>query len=135
MPVAELIEAIWPDEPPVDVTNALQSLVSRLSKVLDDPGIVQQDLGGYRLAVEPADLDSVEFVALARDGHRQLQDGVPQAAHATLTRALNLWRGPALADAADADYAAAPIARLAEQRAGAVSDRIEASCSWAMHRR
>lgn len=126
VPVAELIDPIWPDEPPVDVTNALQSLVSRLRKVLDDPGLVQQVLAGYRLAVEPADVDAVEFVALVRDGHRQLQDGVPQSAHATLTRALNLWRGPALADADDADYAVAPIARLAEQRAGAVSDRIEA---------
>ena len=37
-----------------------------------------------------------------------------------------MWRGPALADVADAPFAAATIARLSELRLAALEDRIDA---------
>ena len=43
-----------------------------------------------------------------------------------LREALRLWRGPALADVADAPFAAGPVARLEELRLAATEDRIEA---------
>src|SRR5262249_1066972 len=50
----------------------------------------------------------------------------PAGAAAILREALALWRGPALADVADADFAKAPVARLEELRLTAVQDRIDA---------
>ena len=43
-----------------------------------------------------------------------------------LREALGTWRGPALADVAGEEFAAAPAARLEELRSAAVLDRIEA---------
>ena len=42
--------ALWNDDVPVDATNALQSLVSRLRRALPDPSLVTSRDGGYVLA-------------------------------------------------------------------------------------
>ncbi|MEU8202321.1 BTAD domain-containing putative transcriptional regulator [Streptosporangium sp. NPDC049046] len=46
-----------------------------------------------------------------------------------LREALELWRGPALADAADATSVRALVLRLEKRRLGAPEDRIEAALS------
>ena len=51
-------EAVW-DDPPADPANSLQSLVSRLRRALGRAELVEQSPAGYRLAVEPADVDQV----------------------------------------------------------------------------
>jgi DNA-binding SARP family transcriptional activator len=48
VPKATLIDWIWGDQPPVDATNALHRLVSRLRKVLPE-GSVEGQTDGYRL--------------------------------------------------------------------------------------
>ena len=120
---SQLIDAIWESAPPAGAANALQSLVSRLRRLL--PGAVASAPAGYRLAVEPGAVDAVRFEALALAGRREL-DRDPQQAGRTLREALALWRGPALADAAGAEFAQAAIARLEELRLAALEDRIEA---------
>jgi hypothetical protein len=67
------------------------------------------------LAVDPSDVDAHRFERLAaRDGHA-LTAGEPHDAAKLLGEALALWRGPALADVADAS-----TARLDQMRLGAV---------------
>ncbi|MET7299471.1 BTAD domain-containing putative transcriptional regulator [Embleya sp. NPDC005575] len=119
-----LIAAVWGDEPPTGAGNALQSLISRLRRQLP----VELDSGpaGYVLRVRPEDVDAHMFGTLAVRGRRQLGERDPAGAAETLGRALALWRGPALADAADASFAIGPAARLAEQRLGAIEDRAQA---------
>ncbi|WP_424644110.1 BTAD domain-containing putative transcriptional regulator [Embleya sp. AB8] len=119
-----LIAAVWGDEPPAGAGNALQSLISRLRRQL--PAALDSGPAGYRLGVCPEDVDAHEFAALAVRGRRQLDERDPAGAAETLDRALALWRGPALADAADAPFALGPAARLAEQRLGAIEDRAQA---------
>ncbi|GAB3869519.1 BTAD domain-containing putative transcriptional regulator [Kibdelosporangium lantanae] len=118
-----LIDGLWGERPPVDATNALQSLVSRLRKV----GIAKQLEShpvGYSLTA--TDVDVHTFERLAAEGGRLLRDG--QATHAAevLREALELWRGPALVDVVDAPFAAPAVARLAERRLTATEDRIDA---------
>jgi predicted ATPase/DNA-binding SARP family transcriptional activator/tetratricopeptide (TPR) repeat protein len=118
-----LIDGLWGERPPVDATNALQSLVSRLRKV----GIAKQLEShpvGYSLTA--TDVDVHTFERLATEGSRLLRDG--QATHAaeTLREALELWRGPALVDVVDAPFAAPAVARLVERRLTATEDRIDA---------
>ncbi|WP_185845727.1 BTAD domain-containing putative transcriptional regulator [Kibdelosporangium aridum] len=123
VPTEALIDSLWGTQPPVDATNALQSLVSRLRKT----GLakrIESYPAGYSLAATEVDVDT--FERLAAEGGRLLkQNDVVQAAE-VLTRALDLWRGPALVDVADAPFTAAAVARLAEVRLTALEDRIEA---------
>lgn len=126
VPIAGLVEAVWPDAAPADPMNALQSLVSRLRRAVGDAAGVQPGPGGYRLAVDAADVDATVFGNLVATGRRELQQGRPARARDELTTALGLWRGEPLADAADGPYATGARARLAELRLDAQIDLIEA---------
>jgi DNA-binding SARP family transcriptional activator len=120
----QLVAAIWDGDPPDGAANALQSLVSRLRRAL--PGnLVESHASGYRLAVAADAVDAHRFEMLARRGRAALTDD-PASAARILHEALGLWRGPALADAADAAFSVAPAARLAELQFAAAEDRIEA---------
>jgi predicted ATPase/DNA-binding SARP family transcriptional activator len=117
-----LIDQLWGDDPPSTAANALQALVSRLRKVLPED-VLQAASAGYRLAVEPSEVDADRFESMVFEG-RALLSHDPDAGMAILTRADALWRGPALADADDHDFARAPRARLEELRLTAAEDRI-----------
>ncbi|HTJ37558.1 MAG TPA: BTAD domain-containing putative transcriptional regulator [Dactylosporangium sp.] len=105
-----------------DTANAVQAQVSRLRRALPDEPI-EFTGGGYRIVVDPQDVDVHRFDALARDGHRLLAAGDFKTAASVLQEALNLWRGPALADLPDAG---AQVARLEEARLAAAEDLAEA---------
>jgi predicted ATPase/DNA-binding SARP family transcriptional activator len=126
----QLVDAVWDEDPPAGAANALQSLVSRLRRLL--PDVVETHPAGYRLALEPDAVDAVRFQALAAAGRDELGRD-PRQAGRTLREALALWRGPALADAAGAQFAAAAVARLEELRLGALEDRIDADLAGGGH--
>jgi len=119
VPPGALVEAVWDGAPPRDEQHALQSLVSRLRRALGDPSLVVQEPAGYRLAVEPDDVDAVRFERLAREGSSALRGGDAARALRVLTEALELWRGAPGADAM----------RLAELRLQARVDRLAASAA------
>ncbi|MFC6886093.1 MULTISPECIES: AfsR/SARP family transcriptional regulator [Actinomadura] len=115
-----LLDDLWDGAPPGG--NALQALVSRLRAVAGRD-LVTFGPGGYRLAIDPGDVDAVAFERHVAEAHA-LEEPARRAAG--LCDALALWRGPALADVADADFAAASIARLEELRIAATEDRVDA---------
>ncbi|MGC4754828.1 BTAD domain-containing putative transcriptional regulator [Micromonospora trifolii] len=122
-----LIDGLYGEHPPRGAANALQSQVSRLRQALPaehDP--VEFHPAGYRLAVDPDDVDAYRFERLAEAGRRALVDGDWPRAAVVLREALELWRGPALADAIGAAGAPAQAARLDELRLAAIEDRVEA---------
>jgi DNA-binding SARP family transcriptional activator len=118
--IGKLVDALWEEELPADHVHALQSLVSRLRRALGDPSLVTPVAGGYRLQ---AVVDAHEFERLAAEGGAEPD---PERAAATLRQALDLWRGPALADLADYRFAAQAAARLDDLRLAALADRIAA---------
>ncbi|MFE7182402.1 AfsR/SARP family transcriptional regulator [Streptomyces erythrochromogenes] len=123
--VAELVDDVWGDAPPLDAPAALQALVARLRRALGGRDTVPAaPTGGYLLAASRDDVDLHRFTRLAADGDRALAAD-PESAARTLRTALSLWRGPALADLAEparTAHAAAPEAR----RAATLRRRIEA---------
>ncbi|MBT2479649.1 BTAD domain-containing putative transcriptional regulator [Streptomyces sp. ISL-94] len=124
VPSELLIDGIWEHDPPMGAANALQALVSRLRRAL--PGVeVASHPAGYRLAVEPDDVDAVRFERLASAGRGALAADPGEAAR-VLRQALALWRGPALLDVAASEFFRAPVARLSELRMAVLEDRIEA---------
>ena len=78
--------------PPRDETHALQSLVSRLRRALGDGDAILPSADGYRLQIEPDDVDAGRFERLAGEGRAHLRDGDPQRARRVLAEALALWR-------------------------------------------
>lgn len=76
------------EDPPAEALNALQSPVSRLRKVLGDPWLSAETTGGYRLRLDPGEVDAHRFEELAARGRRELAAGHFGAAPAALTEAL-----------------------------------------------
>ncbi len=105
-----LIADLWPESAPAEPGAALQSLVARLRRAIGRAAIGSHPTG-YRLEVPPTVLDAAEF-------ERAVAEGRPR-------EALELWRGSPYADAGDAEFAHAPVARLAELRAAAIEARID----------
>jgi predicted ATPase/DNA-binding SARP family transcriptional activator len=124
--VQALSAALWGAEPPGDEANAVQSLVSRLRRALPDPSRIESQPGGYRLKVDPDDVDALLFTKLARQGQDALRRNENEVGAEILARALALWRGPALADLLDAGSFAEEAVRLERLRREALHARIGA---------
>jgi predicted ATPase/DNA-binding SARP family transcriptional activator len=122
----ELTESLWGDAQPADRANALQSLVSRLRRVLPEGGALRAGPGGYRLDLPRDAVDAHRFERLAEEGRRALRDGDPEGAARHLHQALRLWRGRPLAGLAEAPFAAAAVTWLDEAWLAATEDRMEA---------
>jgi predicted ATPase/DNA-binding SARP family transcriptional activator/tetratricopeptide (TPR) repeat protein len=122
-----LADAVWGQDVPAEVPNALQSLVSRLRRALGDAStVVATPAGGYRLAIAAGDIDAARFERGVEDARAVLGTD-PAAALAALDAALQLWRGEPLADLDPDDPATAPdLARLEGLHAQAVEARLEA---------
>jgi predicted ATPase/DNA-binding SARP family transcriptional activator/tetratricopeptide (TPR) repeat protein len=88
-----LVEALWPEDQPTDPVNALQSLISRLRRLLGGGDTVTQAEGGYRLAVEPDDVDVNRLARLAAAGRESLRAGDPAGAAGPLGAAVALTTG------------------------------------------
>ena len=95
-----LLEEIWPDRPPGDAAHSLDHQISRLRKALDPPGRLETRSSGYLLRVDPDDIDVHRFEADLERGRQANAAGEPNEALDALDGALELWRGPALADIA-----------------------------------
>ncbi|NBE94331.1 AfsR/SARP family transcriptional regulator [Nonomuraea sp. KC401] len=123
--VERLIDGQYGDRPPSGAANAVQAQISRLRRRLPG-GLIEFHGSGYRLAVSPDDVDAHRFERLSRQGRRLLAAGRPAPAAAVLGEALDLWRGPALTDVADAPFAGPQAVRLEELRLTATEDLLEA---------
>ncbi len=129
VPAGSLAGQLWPDDPPGNPGNALQTLVSRLRAELRQAragAVIESHPAGYRLAVPPDAVDVMAFEALAAQGRRALADGDAGEAARVLRDALLAWRGQPLADAAGSDFADLAAAKLTELRSSVLADRIEA---------
>jgi len=112
VPAETLVDGIWADEPPEQARNVIQTYISHLRKALGRDRI-QSHAPGYRLRLDPSELDASRFAAHMRDAKKALPVD-PNVAVGTLDDALALWRGPALADLADQPSLVAEAARLDE---------------------
>ena len=133
-----LIDLVWGDEAPANAAKGLQVLVSRTRTALGADAIVR-DAVGYRLGVDPAEVDSVRLAALARDaaaalrrrrrprghaGPRGAGAGGRAAARRSTTRPT---RWPSVRRAAAGDLATARvILAQASSRTGAHAEALPA---------
>jgi predicted ATPase/DNA-binding SARP family transcriptional activator len=123
-----LVEDLWGQDLPANPAGALQTRVSQLRRALDDaePGartMLAFRSAGYVLDAAPDAVDATRFQRLVAEA-RRVADPATRAQR--LTEALDLWRGPALADFADLEFAREAADRLEEQRLTAVEEQAEA---------
>jgi DNA-binding SARP family transcriptional activator len=122
-----VIADLWGERPPDGAVKTVQAVVSRLRRALGgEAARLVSSAAGYRLRVEPDELDLSRFERLCADGRRALAAGRHERAAARLRAALAEWRGPPLADVAFEPFAPPEVARLGDLRAVAVEDRVEA---------
>ncbi|HEY8980284.1 MAG TPA: BTAD domain-containing putative transcriptional regulator [Streptomyces sp.] len=118
VPVPQLVDAAWPDDPPATATHQVRKAVADLRRrIPDGVGILTTDGPGYRVVVPSDGLDLTEFGAGIAEGVRAEQEGRPEDAVRALRAALNLWRGcPATSGA------------LGEAASAALQERRLAAC-------
>jgi SARP family transcriptional regulator, regulator of embCAB operon len=131
-----LIDELWGATPPLRAVTIVQTYVYELRKLfaagkLDPPGgrLLVTKPPGYVLLAEPWQVDAEVFEQLVRQGTALLEKGRAQRASEMLTRALDMWTGPALADVPRGKYLEAHAVHLEERRMTALQQRIQADMS------
>lgn len=130
--VDRLIDELWGEQPPASAIKIVQGYVSNLRKVLGD-GVLVTRGRGYLLQVEPGQLDVDRFESLVAEGRRALHSDDARTAARRLREALDLCRGPPLADFAYESFAQPEVARLEESRLAALEARIDAELGLGEH--
>lgn len=132
VPLDRLVDQIYGGAPPPRAIGSLHAYISNLRRLLEPTRpprapatVLVSRPPGYSLQVDPQDIDAVRFERIVAAARRIATDE-PAAALLQYDEALGLWRGPAYADVAYDDFAAAAIRRLDELRAAALDERIEA---------
>jgi DNA-binding SARP family transcriptional activator/pimeloyl-ACP methyl ester carboxylesterase len=129
VPGAQLIEALWGDEPPGTAQTALYGHVSALRKLIGADRIRTRP-PGYLLRVSAGEVDIARFESLVSQA-RERDD--PDERSACLREALALWRGEPLPELRYEAFAEREIARLEELRLAAVEDRVDAELALGRH--
>jgi DNA-binding SARP family transcriptional activator len=128
--VAErLIDELWGDAPPATAVTVVHGLVAKLRRAMTNAGeagprVIETVGRGYRLAVDPDDVDAIRFERLVAEA-RRVADVDPRSE--ILARALALWRGSALDDFTYEPFAQRTIQVLTESRIQASEDFVEAA--------
>ncbi len=110
-----LLHDVWFESASGADPSTLTSHISNVRKLLG-ASCIEQGAGGYRLIVDPGELDTSVFEAELDLGQQALHVQELATGLAHFERALALWRGPALADVRDAPWARGEVARLEELR-------------------
>lgn len=128
-----LIDAVWGGVAPPRATSTLQVYVSTLRALLEPDRrarpadrMIATRSPGYVIRLTDDQLDLLGFERAATDGRRLLEATDYAAAAEQLRAALELWRGPALADLIDQPFVQHETRGLDERRIAALEARIDA---------
>ncbi len=115
----ELVDWLWPDDPPATALQSLRNAVVRLRRTIGADA-VERGPRGYRLG-EGWTTDAQRLDHLVAEARRHLDEGEPAEAVDALDRARALVRGRPLDEVADEEWAVIASHELAE-RAAATDD-------------
>ncbi len=123
--VSEIIDGLWPDNPPRTARKNLQVYVCGLRKTLADR--IRTSAGGYVFGAGAAELDLLRFEDLTVAGRRAARNGDPAAAADLLGAAVRLWRGRPAAELWEPGEMPHEASRLWEHFVTAYEDWIDAT--------
>lgn len=129
VPESRLIDGIWGDETPSAVRSSLQVYVAHWRRVLGESGAgarIEREGVGYRLVMEPADVDVNRYASLVALGRAALADERFVVAASRFDEAQALWRGDALQDFEGMPFHQWETVSLESARVQALADRTDA---------
>ena len=130
VPADTLVDDLW-REPPASAYKVVQVYVSQLRKALGADAI-ETRAPGYLIRASAEESDLGRFEQLAEEARGA---GEPSRKAKLLREALDLWRGPALAEFRQEPFAESAARRLAELRLYALEERIDADLELGEHAR
>ena len=110
----EIVDGLWAD-PPNRCINVVQQYVAGLRRALGSE-VIQTHGRAYRLAVPTEAVDLVRFREWTRAAYAAQRLGDAGRANQDLQRALDLWRGQALADLPDCPFVEPTRVALSSER-------------------
>lgn len=131
VPIERLVGVLWGAEPPRSAEPNVRTYICELRRLLNAEQLGRSSRiarlpDGYRLHVDPGELDVGAFGALAGEGRAALAAGDAATAAALLSKALHLWRGRPAEDVPLGAGLQAAVTRLEEQRLVVLEDHVEA---------
>ncbi|MDT0453891.1 BTAD domain-containing putative transcriptional regulator [Streptomyces hesseae] len=140
VPTSELVGSLWDgDGAPATARKILQNAVWALRGLLTAGGTrahtaeLVTRAPGYMLKVDPARVDLFVFRQRVADGRAALAAQAPEAAAVLLREALDLWRGPVLADLVETGIAWPELTAAEKARLDAMEDFFEAELACGRH--
>jgi DNA-binding SARP family transcriptional activator len=129
---AELSALLWGEHPPATLNAQIYNYVSRLRKTLGTDVSITRRSPGYLIRIGGSWFDLLEFEKLADTGHAALAAKRYETAGRLLRSALDLWRGPALANVSEY-LTDAEGPRIEEARISVVESVMEADLAVGRH--
>jgi len=126
--VGQLVDVLWPREPPRSATANIRTYVHFLRRNLAGNGTelvdrIQSRSSGYVLHAAGDEIDSVVFEANVARAHDAIARGDRSAALEMLSAVEGLWRGAVLADLPHSHTWSPALARFTELRLAAQEQR------------
>src|SRR4051794_3459729 len=154
-----LVDGLWGEQPPASAAKNVQLYVSQLRRLLTGEtgaAAIATRGRGYELRVDPDAVDVARFERLLGEAERAHEAGASASAARAALRcepprggggrargggapggaaraALELWRGPPLADVAGEPFAASQVRRLEDLRLRALELAIEGDLAAGRH--
>ena len=128
-----LVDDLWAEDLPANPTNALQQRIFHARRTLaEDSHLLVSDANGYRLLLDPEQVDVGRFTRLRSAGQEALRRGDPAGALRSLQQALDVWRGDPL-QGVTAPWSTAARRRLEEEHLGTEEELLEALLTVGRH--
>lgn len=126
--IDRLVDELWGERPPATATKLVQGYVYALRKQLDADTLVTQ-APGYRIRLDPSELDLAEFQRLVEEARSVALDRAVELRRG----ALALWRGPPLADVTFEGPTRHQVGRLSELHLATQVELLEAELELGRH--
>jgi len=141
--LGQCMEELWDGAPPRTAPSAVQTYVLQIRRLLAQVPeigslpqahrILQTSTRGYLLSTDIGELDTDEFDRRLRAAQAVSRQRDPAAAAELYARALDVWRGPALADVELGPRLQLYVTALEESHLLALEERIEAELTLGRH--
>jgi len=122
-------EALWGESVPAGHAQRLHTVVSRLRAALrqvgGSPDVVETTETGYRLRIDPAQVDAPRAAAALHQSRELRAAGRPAEAAAAARDALELWRGPPLEDLLENGWAGESLRRLEDLKLSLLEEEFD----------
>ncbi len=132
VPIDAIVDALWGDQELTRPEAALHTAVNRLRDAVGEDLIVTES-GGYRLEIPAANTDLNRFRVQSRRARQLHTLGHASQACESYRQALAQWRGPALSDLREFEFAEQAARQLEEERLQAVESLMDATLADGGH--